>query len=408
MKTTRILKCLSVALVAMNVCAAYAQANATLDRLREKREQVAAPANIKEIFALAKKSAEEDFNVNFCGFFTGMSRYDAMELAAYYKLKEGEYSFDAVPGKAVSKIWFSTKGVRRITRGGNTLDELAQAVGNQVGNMRRNFDSREWEYKTIDGIAVTFGMKGLTIQNNQAASLSPTATEAAARKESAAAEAAVRKEQAASEAVARGEQTRTEVVRRIIEDMVGIPGKEFKMGKYEVTQKQWSAIMGANPSYFKCEENPVENVSWNNCKKFLEKLNALPEVKESGLTFRLPTAVEWEYACRAGATGDYCRLADGTAITPDTLGKVAWYIGNSEGRVHPIGQKEPNAFGLYDMHGNVWEWCEDLYRAGDYSRVHRGGGWGDSFMNCRASDRSHFSPDYRNFDLGFRLVASQN
>ena len=121
---TSIKKYVAAAFVAASICTTFAQSalrdltnitDAYADSSREKREQAAAPGHIKEIFALAQKSAEEDFNVNFCGFFTGMSRYDAIDLAAYYKLKEGEYSLNAEPGKAVSRLWFSLKGVRRIT-----------------------------------------------------------------------------------------------------------------------------------------------------------------------------------------------------------------------------------------------------------------------------------------------------
>ena len=398
-------------------------ADAYTDRSREKREQAAAPEHVKEIFALAKKSAEEDFNVNFCGFFTGMSRHDANALAEYYKLKDGEYSIDATPGKAVSKLWFSLKGVRRITRGGNTLDELAQAVANRVGDLKRDFDSREWGHKTIDGIVVTFGGKGLSIQNVQVASQTPLATAEATRKdkadmdaaEKAAAEEAARKARAAAEEAARKaraaaeeEKAAKEAMSSLIRDMIAIPGKNFKMGKYEVTQAQWQAVTGENPSKFKGDFNPVESVSWDDCKKFLEKLNSMPEVKASGLTFRLPTEKEWEYACRAGSTGDYCRLADGSEITKDTLGEVAWYNDNSDNKTHPVGQKKPNAFGLYDMHGNVWEWCEDLYRAGRSGRVYRGGGWYNNSSYCTAGSRYGDDPDDRNAGRGFRLAASQD
>ena len=199
-----------------------------------------------------------------------------------------------------------------------------------------------------------------------------------------------------------------EVIQNIMRNMVAIPGKNFKMGKYEVTQAQWAAVMGENPSRFKGANNPVEKVSWNDCKAFLEKLNARPEVKKSGLTFRLPTEEEWEYACRAGSTGDYCKLADGTEITGNTLGEVAWYEDNSGDKTHPVGQKKPNAFGLYDMHGNVWEWCEDLYRAGGSRRVYRGGGWRDSSRGCTAGYRVSNPPDTRDYRLGFRLAASQD
>ena len=174
-------------------------------------------------------------------------------------------------------------------------------------------------------------------------------------------------------------------------------------GKTEVTQAQWEAVMGANPSDFKGADNPVENVSWDDCQEFLLKLNALPSVKASGLTFRLPTAEEWEYACRAGATGDYCLLADGTEITEDTFGQVAWFGDNSDRKTHPVGQKKPNAFGLYDMHGNVWEWTST---AVGEPRVDCGGSWGASASFCKSSDRCWDSPDYRDYFLGFRLCAS--
>lgn len=214
----------------------------------------------------------------------------------------------------------------------------------------------------------------------------------------------IAREKAEREARERAEK----VVRSIISGMVQIPGKNFKMGKYEVTQAQWEAMMGENPSGFKGANNPVEYVSWDDCQEFLKRLNALPSVKKSGLVFRLPTEKEWEYACRAGSTGDYCKLADGTEITRDTLGEVAWYADNSGGKTHPVGQKKPNAFGLYDMHGNVGEWCEDLYQAGDSIRVFRGGSWSSYSRYCAAGYRRNGSAVHRYRNLGFRLAASQD
>ena len=189
-------------------------------------------------------------------------------------------------------------------------------------------------------------------------------------------------------------------VERLVADMVPIPERNFRMGKYEVTQAQWEAVMGENPSKFKGADHPVENVSWDDCQAFLEKLNAHPAARASGLVFRLPTEEEWETACRAGSTNAYCRLADGTEITEATLGRVAWFDENLStrprwlsrflafaerlvDRVHevdwsetlshkPVGRKEPNAWGLHDMHGNVWEWTET---ADGVNRVYRGGCW---------------------------------
>lgn len=193
------------------------------------------------------------------------------------------------------------------------------------------------------------------------------------------------------------------VVFDIISGMVKLPGKNILMGKTEVTQSHWEAVMGENPSHFEGANNPVERISWNDCQKFLETLNAQPAVKKSGLTFRLPTVEEWEFACHAGATGDYCKLANGTEITRDTLGQVAWFDANSGSETHSVGQKQPNAFGLYDMHGNVWEWTSTA--VGEF-RVYRGGCWYSSDWDCGSSLRLRDSPSIRLSSLGFRLCAS--
>lgn len=146
----------------------------------------------------------------------------------------------------------------------------------------------------------------------------------------------------------------------------------FYIGKYPVTQAQWRAVMRKNPSYFDKkqvgadgERHPVENVSWDACQEFLQKLNQLTPLapslfqREGGggeLLFRLPSEAEWEYACRAGSEGLFCYGDD-----PERLNEYAWYAANSENRTHPVGQLRPNAWGLYDMHGNVWEWCQDAW-----------------------------------------------
>jgi formylglycine-generating enzyme required for sulfatase activity len=183
-----------------------------------------------------------------------------------------------------------------------------------------------------------------------------------------------------------------------------------------VTQEQWTAVMGKgnNPSKFKGLSNPVEMVSWNDVQAFIQWLNA----KEGHNRYRLPTEAEWEYAARAGTTGAYSFGDD-----EDSLGRYAWYWDNSGEKTHPVGQKQPNAWGLYDMHGNVWEWVQDWY--GDYSsssvtdpkgpssgsfygpsRVFRGGGWGSSARFCRAACRLNNSPKLRDDGLGFRLALS--
>jgi formylglycine-generating enzyme required for sulfatase activity len=178
----------------------------------------------------------------------------------------------------------------------------------------------------------------------------------------------------------------------------------FKIGKTEVTQGQWKAVMGSNPSHFKdCGDNcPVEHVSFDEAQAFIEKLNTL-----TGKSYRLPKEAEWEYACRAGGDFKYCG-----GNNSDT---VAWHGENSGSKTYPVGGKQPNAFGLYDMSGNVWEWTCSVYtdRYGDGSestcataarRVIRGGSWSDGLGNLRSADRYGNGPDSQFDDLGFRLA----
>ena len=191
---------------------------------------------------------------------------------------------------------------------------------------------------------------------------------------------------------------------KLRKDMLHIPGRDFAMCRYEVTQDLWRAVMGDNPSQFKGKKGPVENVSWKSCQAFLTKLNAMPHARLYGFVYRLPTEEEWEWACRAGAQGPFCRLSDGSEVSAENLDSVAWFKENSERRTHPVGEKEPNAFGLYDMHGNVWEWTSDTE---DIFRVVRGGCWQGSADRCEASNRNVFYPDYRNNLIGFRLVRTE-
>ncbi len=184
----------------------------------------------------------------------------------------------------------------------------------------------------------------------------------------------------------------------------------FYMGKYEVTQEQWESVMGNNPSKFKGSDLPVETVSWDDCKQFITKLNDKLKDQLGGAVFRLPTEAEWEYACRAGTTGDY---------EADNLDPAGWYDGNSEEATHRAGGKKPNGWGLYDMHGNVWEWCHDYY--GDYDtrkpllvdpqcasgggfRVTRGGSWADDDDACQSVSRDYNNPGDGSCYGGLRLV----
>ena len=185
--------------------------------------------------------------------------------------------------------------------------------------------------------------------------------------------------------------------------------RPFQMGKYEVTQAQWKAVMGGNPSQFVGDELPVERVTWVEAQTFVERLSAM-----TGKTYRLPTEAEWEYACRAGGTGLW---SYGDAER--ALARHAWFDANARERTHGVGGREPNAWGLYDMHGNVWEWCADWYSEGYYAvspeaspggpatgthRALRGGSYGSIASGCRSANRFFFSPDERYLASGLRVV----
>ncbi len=174
-----------------------------------------------------------------------------------------------------------------------------------------------------------------------------------------------------------------------------IPEKDYYLCKYPVTQQQWEAVMGDNPSHFKGGSMPVETVSWDNAQIFIQKLNQLSGKKN----YRLPTEEEWEYACRAGTTSEYYFGDD-----ESQLGEYAWYNGNSGQTTHPVGQKKPNEWGLYDMAGNVWEWTDSWYDSSCSHRVARGGGWCNYAESFRSALRDDYTPDRRYSILGFRLV----
>ena len=227
------------------------------------------------------------------------------------------------------------------------------------------------------------------------------------------------------------------LIKKLIGDMVFVQGGVFVMGatseqeddawelefpahqvkltsfyicKYEVTQALWEAIMGNNPSNTQGRSNPVEMVSWNDCSKFIERLNEL-----TGMEFRLPTEAEWEYAARGGNKSRHFKYAGS-----DELVKVAWFEDNAEEATHPVGTKRPNELGLYDMSGNVWEWCSDwqnfytdeiqINPVGDFEsqgRVMRGGCWRLSDSLCRVSFRGVSAPGQRKSECGFRLAATK-
>ncbi|MDH5397907.1 MAG: formylglycine-generating enzyme family protein [Cyclobacteriaceae bacterium] len=193
----------------------------------------------------------------------------------------------------------------------------------------------------------------------------------------------------------------------------GVSLSNFSISKYEVTQAQWESVMGSNPSWFsECPNCPVESVSWNDIQEFLRKLN-----ERTGSNYRLPTEAEWEYAARGGDKSRGYQYSGSNNID-----NVAWNSGNSELKTHPVGEKQANELGLYDMSGNVYEWCQDWYDEDYYSnspsrnpegpisgdaRVTRGGSWGNGARNFRIAERSGLSPDINlSNGLGFRLARS--
>lgn len=183
----------------------------------------------------------------------------------------------------------------------------------------------------------------------------------------------------------------------------------FMISKYEVTQREWETVMGSNPSCSVGGNLPVEYVNWDDCQSFIKKLNSMTD-----MDFRLPTEVEWEYAVRGGNKSKGYKYSGG-----DNVDDVAWYGGNHRMNTHVVGGKLPNELGLYDMSGNVYEWCEELYRNYEGApianpmvdslrsdRVIRGGSFFNGSEYCRVSDRRGLAHDFRSFDLGLRLAAS--
>ena len=197
--------------------------------------------------------------------------------------------------------------------------------------------------------------------------------------------------------------------------------KDYYLCVTEVTQGQYEKVIGTNPSSFQGDtikgrsfNHPVERVSWEDAVEFCKKLSDLPEEKKAGRVYRLPTEAEWEYACRSGSKSAYS-----FGESSKSLGNYAWFGENSKGQTYPAGEKKANAWSLYDMDGNVWEWCSDWY--GDYpngavsdpvgprggsSRVARGGSWGNGAADCRSANRDGNVPSFRDFSLGFRLSLS--
>jgi formylglycine-generating enzyme required for sulfatase activity len=191
--------------------------------------------------------------------------------------------------------------------------------------------------------------------------------------------------------------------------------KPFYMGVTEVTQSQWLEVMNSNPSEFDGGRNPVERVSWDEATEFCRKLSARSAEQSASRVYRLPTEAEWEYACRGGTKTPWS-FGD----SPRELGAHSWYEENSMGSTHPVGEKSPNPFGLYDMNGNVSEWCSNQYftytsgvvavvlRSDRGLQAYRGGAWSFAAEKCRSADRFVLHPVNRRPYLGFRLVISSS
>ena len=203
--------------------------------------------------------------------------------------------------------------------------------------------------------------------------------------------------------------------------------RSYYLGAYEVTQEEYKKVVGDNPSYFSTmtmggrdsSKYPVENLSWNDAVSFCEKLSELPDEKAAGRKYRLPTESEWEYACRASSSSAYC-----CGDSRDELAEFAWFEVEADDpklkdRTHPVGLKKPNRWGLYDMHGNVWEWCHDwfaLYPSEAVTdpkgppkgsvRVYRGGSWEDRADGCRSARREGDAETHSRLHVGFRIALS--
>ena len=457
---------------------AEAVAEAAADALSESNEQspddeeVPADANIRAIFEKAKTAKEKTGTINFCGFYTGMSKKDAEALAAYYGLQEGEGSFEYNPETHEAySMRFTLQGTRRITKKGDTFDELAKAVANRVGKLERTTTTdriivqivfaphlpvplfTHYQYKSVSGVTVTLSEKlytdshdgiipqGLEIRDPE---LFRKAIEAEGRMRKKQEEAQARREKVMASL---GAGKRAGDTREIMlpggatMEMAWCPPGSFLMGspedeegrspnetqhrvkltkgfwiaKTEVTQKQWRSVMRSNPSCFKGDDLPVNCVNWEDCTEFCQRAG-----------FVLPTEAQWEYACRAGSQTAY---GWGNALNGDRANcNGARPCGTEEkgpclGKPAVVGSYAPNAWGLHDMHGNVWEWCADWYEtdlgmesaenpAGNSSgtnRVVRSGAFAYPARACRSAFRGGLPPSLESPStktLGFRPVSN--
>lgn len=380
---------------------------------------------------LAKETAADGETFDFYGFFPGMSRHDAQFLASYYSLDGNDCYVSVVGENAVHRLALKFKAVVKILKRFNqprqTYEEVCQSVANVVGDlacMRKvgNFGQvSEWCERELIGGA------SLEIYKNSGAMIMDGCDETKSMKP-------IETDEAKKQRIENDER----FVSDLLESMVEVPVepksrlRPFKLCKYEVSQIQWAHVMGGNPARWITSqvgsknngECPVEDVSWDDCQRFIAKLNAMPEVKASGLVFRLPTAAEWDYACRAGAdrfgvnASCVCNGLDGVAITAENVCDIAWIRSkgchddgvDDEYWPRPVGLKAPNAFGLFDMIGNVSEWT--LSPDGDHKSEYFffGGSMSDYWaVEDRVSlRRGHMHSGGTSDHVGLRLCASKN
>ena len=214
----------------------------------------------------------------------------------------------------------------------------------------------------------------------------------------------------AAERVARANAARkrsSAVIRQLIADMTAVPGKAYVLGRAEVTVEQWHSVMKPDVPFVGNGNLPVSGVSWNDCQDFIKCLNEREETVAEKLTFRLPTVKEWRHACLAGAKGKWGRVSDNAAGMLDAMG---WYVGNSGSRKSAVAQKTPNAWGFYDMHGNVFEWCADTSPeyGGDF-RVRVGGSFRSPEEHCTSRFVNSANREFSRYDdQGLRLLAEQH
>lgn len=468
MKMIKWLAMIGVAGLAVTLLTGCGQGNSYDDEIGDFIRNAA-----DEVEASSSDDSDES-TMKFCGFYLGMSLEKAQALAQRKGLKDGEFKFEASPGEGVYDFTFALSAVRRLTNGGDTVEELAQAVANEVGDLKYDFQKERYSRTTIDNkeVYVTSRLLSMTdYPKKRAAEEAERQRREAAAREQAIRERTVAREQAIREGTVARELADREVEKRycVIDVSSGpsssqypvryersipeqakttqivlrlLPAGRYKMGNermvtltkpfyigvFEVTRAQYALVMGSNPAADEGGTRPVECVSYNmirgpragagwpassavDADSFLGRLRA-----RTGLDFDLPTEAQWEYACRAGTTTEYCN-----GDTEYDLEKVGRYYGNGGASSKPavVGSYQPNAWGLYDMHGNVREWCLDWdgslgtdsatdpvgAASGSY-RVLRGGSWYGSAQNCRSADRNYGNPSCADYFGGFRLVAS--